>query len=674
MAGVEPAPPLASDRRLWALVAGAAALRALCFAALWLGDPLARTLVSDSRYYDDWARALAAGTDPFAGQPHWMPPLYPWLLSALYRATDGAVAATAIVQLLLGLITLALAVALAERAAGRRAALAAGLLWTLYLPPLYFETRLLAHNVAVPLALAALLCWQSAHAALAASAVDAARARRRGPWFWSFAGGVACGAASMAVANLLIGAPCAAAALLWRGWRSARRAAGLAAAALALAGLAAGIAPSLARNWRTAGAPMPVSANGGLNFYFGNNPEARGTFCAPGPEWASIEKQRDVALESASAALGHAAGEAEAGAYWTRRGLDWIAAEPAAAARLWLTKLADALSSTEFEILYPPDAARDETPLLWAAWLPFGALLALAALGWSAGVRGRGLFVAWLASGLAAGLLFFTYSRFRLPVLPALLPFAGAGLARLIDWARAGAAAPRWPAWTLAAALLAQSFVPFEGRYPEQLRANALVDMAGALRVAGGDLTRAAALLDANALVDMAGALRAAGGDLTRAAALLDRALELVPRNARARTEYGLLELARGDERAAFEQLRAARAAGIDYPPADYNLAWLVLNPRDADLCDPVHAVEILRGALERRTPGDPYWSGLAALLATALWEEPSLATDPREARRLAESVLVREPEHRGATALLRAMDGLDPATGALLERPAGEH
>src|SRR5262249_23687647 len=149
--------------------------------------------------------------------------------------------------------------------------------------------------------------------------------------------------------------------------------------------------------------------------------------------------QRDTSLAVASRALGRPVLEAEASSWWARRALEWIASEPLAALRAAGLKLADSLSSTEYEILYPPGAARWRAPLLWVACVPFGALLGLAALGWGAALRGRGLLVAWLAAGLGAGVLFFTYSRFRLPALPALMPFAGAGAVRALGWARGGA-------------------------------------------------------------------------------------------------------------------------------------------------------------------------------------------------------------------------------------------
>src|SRR5262249_8847006 len=60
------------------------------------------------------------------------------------------------------------------------------------------------------------------------------------------------------------------------GWATRRRrgpGGGAAAAALAL-GAVLGILPATVRNARVSGTWVPISANGGINLYVGNNPEA----------------------------------------------------------------------------------------------------------------------------------------------------------------------------------------------------------------------------------------------------------------------------------------------------------------------------------------------------------------------------------------------------------------
>ncbi len=603
---------LAANRAVLALLAAALVLRAFVGLELWLSDPLFTSLHSDAQYYDTWARALAEGHEFRPDRPYWLPPLYPWLLSALYRASGGAIAVTVALQALGGVLATLLVVALAARIAGHRAGLAAGWLWTLYMPVAFFETRLLPVSAAVALSAGALLA--------AVAAQERLRAGRP-------AALVACGAgllvglATLARPNLLVAAPALAAALVFGGRRTRGAALAL------LLGCAVALAPAAVRNARASGQPVLVTANGGVNFWFGNNPGARGTFRAPGAEWGAIADQRDVSVARASEALGREVREVVASRWWFRQGLEWIASEPGDALALWSLKLADTLSSHEYGIIYVPAVHRAEAATLWLPFVPFGALLALAALGWRGRAPGRSVALGWLIAGLAASLAYFTYSRFRLPLIPALLPFAGRGLERLLPGA---AERPGKVAWVVAAALLAQSFVPFEGSYYDQLRSNAYVDLAAASQPQDAE-------------------------------PYLERALELVGANARALALRARLARARGDERAAFDALQAARATGVDYAEVDYALAGLRLTARDPALRDPVHAIDLLRRWLDAHPHSDPKADDMAVLLASALYDHPSLATFPREARNLVERVLARNPQHPGANAVLRAIEGLPP-------------
>ncbi|MEO0652960.1 MAG: hypothetical protein AAFZ65_19955, partial [Planctomycetota bacterium] len=111
MQDVDPNPtpaPWWRRRPWWALALGAVALRLVLLTQLTAADPLLRVLISDAEWYDAHARAVAAG-EPFRpGLPHWLPPLYPWLLGSLYRLTGGALWITLGLQALAGVgVTLA---------------------------------------------------------------------------------------------------------------------------------------------------------------------------------------------------------------------------------------------------------------------------------------------------------------------------------------------------------------------------------------------------------------------------------------------------------------------------------------------------------------------------------------------------------------------------------------
>ncbi|QDU68765.1 glycosyltransferase family 39 protein [Engelhardtia mirabilis] len=591
----DPRAPWWRDRGLLWLLAGAAALRLVLGLHLWISDPLTRALLSDAAFYDAWARTEVSGETWLAGRPHWLPPLYPWILGLFYRASGGALALTIAAQLAVGVAVTALVARLAWSVTDRRTGLVAGWMWTLYMPVVLFETRLLGVNAALPLCVVVLLAGLAIVRSLEVGRAAPAAAALAG-----LAAGVAC----LARPNLLLALPGAglgALISLALARRLPKPRVLLGTAAVAGAGLAVGLAPGWISNHSRSGQSVLVSANGGVNFWFGNNAQAHGTFHAPGPEWGAIDEQRDVSLAIAAQDLGHEVDESEASAWWFARGRAWIAEHPADALGLWGLKLADNLSSTEFGIQYVPASIRADAPGLWLAPLPFGLILGLAALGLGR-VRQAGALLGWIAAGLAAGLLYFTYSRFRLPWIPALLPFSAAGAVRLVEWMRGRErpGARGLVALVIGLGLAAQSWLPFEGDYPRQLFDHARGDAATGWVQLGRESTAQ-------------GAWRVARGRFERALAI---------------------EPARAD--------------------AVYELAGVLLRADDGRTADPARALELLEQWTAAAAKNDPFRDELEVLLGAALvTARPADFGARARARGLAQAVLERDPEHAGAARLL---------------------
>ncbi|MEZ5978927.1 MAG: glycosyltransferase family 39 protein [Planctomycetota bacterium] len=570
------APEPHAPRAPWPRFALAAAvlLRLVVGIHLWVADPLTRAPVSDAAYYDAWARALAAGEAFGGGLPHWMPPLYPWLLGALYRVVGPSVGAAVALQLVVGVANTFLLVALARRVLTPRAVHVAAWLWVLYAPLVLFEARLLAVNAALPACLGALLLGVVAIERVGRG--DRATAA-------AFGAGLCAGLAALARPNLLLG-PVGFVVGAWFDLRRARRdgarpRGALLATCVAVLGAALPLGAGLASNVARSGEPVLVSANGGVNFWFGWNDRARGTFAAPSVEWGDIGAQRDVARAATARALGVPVEQVDDGAasrHFYSEGFAWIASHPGNAATLALRKLAANLSSTEYGIQVVPAAVRESAPSLWLAPLPFGLVLALAVLSRGRGVAASGALLGWIGAAQVAAVLFFTYSRFRLPWYPALVLFAAAGLVELAR--REHVTRARVAAWIVAASLLALSFVDTERGYARALRANALVDTSLAWERLGEDERRLAPL---------------------------ERALELVPGDAKALDELGRLEWQRGDERAAKGTLERALATGVDYPQARRRLALLLTQSRDPEVADRDRGEALLRDWLATRSASD---------------------------------------------------------------------
>lgn len=602
------------DPRVIACLLGAGVLRALLGWQLWNEDPLARMLLSDPQYYADWARALAAGETFRPGEAHWLPPLYPWLLAAGLKLGLSLPGGVLVIQLCVGLFNTWLVMTLTERVTQKRtASLAAGALWTLYAPVIYFESRLLAVNAALPLVLLLLHAWLQLEAQWKAGRQASGLA---------LVSGLLAGLACLARPNLMLGFCVGLVGLWWTCRRAPNPRAKQASwrgMGAAVVGLCLALAPNIISNYSRSGEWIAMTSNGGINFWFGNNEAAHGTFHAPAPEWGSIARQREVSMAMAAEAAGEPVTELEASSYWLARGFTWILSNPKDALRLYGLKLADTLSSTEFGIQYVLPVGRSFAPLLWIPCLPFGLLLALGVLGMGRVTQGRTTLLLWIGAGIGASLLYFTYSRFRLPLLVAWMPFAGSGLCSLIEAVRA----KRWPRASLPAAiLLAQSFVPFEGAYPVQQRANALVDSAIAAHQLGAP---------------------------ERSRKIFKDALELVPGNPRALHELAQLDWLEGREAQAIQNLKRALALPGEYPRSILSLAELELSAAEQSLRKPEQGLARLRKWIEAHSASNPLFNDFCASLAYYLLAYPNFARTKSEATDLIQAVLRREPLHASA-------------------------
>ena len=250
----------------WLALAFGLALRVWYFSDLiaqpWFGYPLVDALTFDRT-------ALGILRDGYQGAFS-RPPLYPLFLAAVYRLFGHSAAAVVWIQFALGLAALVPAYRLGERWFGERAALAGVWIGACYPLRIFFEAEALDVTLFTFLFLVATWkLWQAIEEGVAGAGVSRGPAlRRRGA----------------ARPNVLLALPfiAAGAAFAFRvGWK--RLPALGAAGAL---GVALAIAPAAIHNWRAEGAFIPVAANGGVNFFLGNERGATGlTPVPPGLRW-----------------------------------------------------------------------------------------------------------------------------------------------------------------------------------------------------------------------------------------------------------------------------------------------------------------------------------------------------------------------------------------------------
>jgi hypothetical protein len=399
-----------------------------------LGLLPAQRLVGDERYYLEVAANLAAGRGHLFerdGVTHraFRPPGHPWLLSFALPGEPAPEPATAparllALQTLLGSLLVAAAIALGRALFGWREGIAAGLAAAL-------DPTLVAHGHYLwsePLA-ALLLSAALAAAVSAEGRASRARAALAGALF------------GLAALTREVALPICAACALWAVCTSpAPRRSALARAALSLGLAAAVVAPWTLRNARLLGRFVPVATVGAFAAREGNTFSAR--------DWRETElaelkgfRAAYFAIPDEAARLDFARGEA-----WAR-----IRAEQP----LWLAKklvrtAAELWSPDSYLFLkiargaYGPLAPGVVRALLVAAVLAYTAVVVFAIAG-VAGARGpgrRAFAVLVLGTFFAVHALANSAARFRLPILPLLLVYAGhAALDPAGAWRRATRAA-----------------------------------------------------------------------------------------------------------------------------------------------------------------------------------------------------------------------------------------
>jgi 4-amino-4-deoxy-L-arabinose transferase-like glycosyltransferase len=331
------------------------------------------------------------------------PPGYSLFLAPfLALGGDLGVSLARWVQLLVSALTSVLTYRLAlNLRLSRAAALCAGAAVALDPMLIYFSARIMSESLFVALVAGFLLAWL--YAWQSGRARDAALA------------GVLGGAAALTRGVILPFGGVLALVALWRRREQPRWAALVAVCGLCWAGV---MAPWTARNWFAYRRFVPVSVQGGWNFYEGLTVD---------PDQVRHARAEAMGAEAARLGLTDAFSK---DAYFAAKAKEWIRENPGAFLRLCAVKAA------RFWRLAP------EPPHGLASRLAAGAfslaLFAFALLGVRAALRAPGAWFlfAWIAFLNLLHAVFASNMRYRLPLAPVLAALAGAGLAALFNLER----------------------------------------------------------------------------------------------------------------------------------------------------------------------------------------------------------------------------------------------
>lgn len=203
---------------------------------------------------------------------HYKAPAYPFLVGQLYRIVGPRLEIVYAVQMVLGAATAALVTVLGLHWFGAGVGVLAGILVAFYAPLVYFENQALISSSALFASVCAVgmvAFWRSAWGAVAAGVMA----------------GVALQLRPINVTLLV-------ALLLWIVARPTPVAARVRYAALFLVPVLLLLAPTTRHNRVVSGRTVPISVNGGINFYIGNNLDYDETVAIrPGLKWEALTKR-----------------------------------------------------------------------------------------------------------------------------------------------------------------------------------------------------------------------------------------------------------------------------------------------------------------------------------------------------------------------------------------------
>lgn len=407
------------------------------------GSELWAVLTIDADFYVELARQMSSGAGIPGGAISFNP-LYPVYLVSVFRLFGGGLLMPRILQSILGLVNICLLYVAGRRLvnprgrgtlSGDATGLLAAALGMLYPQFVLYEGSLLATSLVTFFLLAsfttAIILDQDVRGvrrvSLGSHGVPSS--------LLSLLLGGLLGAGALGRPNLfLILVP---AVSVWLFFRSPGRGGGLRRGILCIAGAVILLLPPIIYNASRTGSFVPVTTHGGINFYVGNRPGARGFYDPPEGMREDMRGLIEDAKLEAERNVGRGLTDSEASDYWFNAAVDGILRSPGGWLGLLGRKLLLFWNGVEIPDLLDISFYREACPVMNIMFIPFAVLSPLSLLGIIVLIkvgRNRSVVLLFVLSGLASVLLFYVNSRYRVPSVPVIILTCALFISALIKW------------------------------------------------------------------------------------------------------------------------------------------------------------------------------------------------------------------------------------------------
>ncbi len=395
--------------------------------------------VVDSYYYHRWALEILSGNF-WGSEVFFLRPLYPYLLALVYAVFGrGNLLWVQLLQTAMAAASCFLLYDSTRRIFNRTSALIAGFGFALTGILVFYTGALLYVELTVLLSL--LTVWLMLVAG-------------RHWWRWLLAG-ISFGLMVICRPELLLLLPLFL--LFLRRKKVKFRNLGTMAAAALLVIVLVPI-----RNLLIAGDPVLFTAHSGINFYYGNNPSADGTWQPAGEIEDAAGFSHDRLKQTARTVNGREVPWSRASNHWMRKGLDFLVSNSGPAVVLIGRKFLLFWGNYEVPNNYYPETARASSLFLRLAFINFGLLAAFGVIGmvlaWNKRSKAWPAYL-FVAAYLFSSLAFYVLSRLRAPVIPFLLMLGGFGLHEITRLFRSHKPRQAMPAFALGLAVLVGSIL-----------------------------------------------------------------------------------------------------------------------------------------------------------------------------------------------------------------------